>query len=800
MKRKRSPAPLWGAVTNTIIRIVSFAHKGRGLLLLFMSTTSFAQMTLTGRVVMPDSSAVAFANVTLLGEKQQTTASGRFSYEISEAMQKRLGVEIGDDLPILVEKEGLVVLQPANGRIRIPRKAMSQEIEIIMAKKGSPLLIKSEAVLENLIQQRVNAAILAEKGGNESLRDVLAEEALRLGLDKDQLREAMNHYKASLRKSEEAIKRGLAALDDANEAKEFKLKQQKLQEAKNNFHEAIHKDETASRAGREADKRLPESYYNLGLAYFNEARYDSAAFFFTRADSAEPNSADKLNMLGRALGELAQYDKAMQAYQRAFEIDTTTFGRNHPNVATRLNNIGVVLELKGDYARALEKLDEALQIDAACFGWNHPNVATQLSNIAGVLMAQGDYAGALGKFNESLMIDEANWGRNHPDVASDLNNIGEVLREKGDYEGALEKYHEALKILQEFYGLKHPHIAATLNNIALVLYSKGDYPRAMAKYNEALKIDRHYWGRNHPYVAIRLNNIAAVLEATGSYTEALEKYREALWIDTSYFGGNHPNVARDLNNIAVVLKTRRDYAGALKNLNEALRIDEARFDHNHPNVAIRLNNIGSALDAKGDRVEAMEKYDEALIIFLKFHGSDHPYTKAIVAKRMQILEGVPEIERWRYLTRSYLMQLSDSLRQSDRLILFLQIGQGYFKQAQVDSALAYVHHALLLAQTLGDSQTTGTILTNVGLSLKSLKHWTQAEQYLQQSLAHNRSVQGDSAAVLAYTYFHLAGVAHAQSQPARAREYAQKSLALAARHKLAELQKEVEALLREREK
>ncbi len=522
MKRKGSPAPLWSAATGTIIRIVEFAHKGRGLLLLAMATSSFPQMTLTGRVLMPDSSAVAFANVTLLGEKQQTTVSGRFSYEISEAVQKKLGVEIGDDLPILVEKEGLVLLQPANGRVRIPRAAM-------------------------------------------------------------------NHYKESLRKSEDAIKRGLAALDDANEAKEAAIRKENLQEAKSNFHEAIHKDETASRAGREAEQRLPESYYNLGLAYLNEALYDSAAFFFAKADSAEPNNAEKLNWLGRAFKELAQYDRALQVYQRAFALDTTAYGRNHPNVAIRLNNIAAVLD------------------------------------------DQGDYASALKKYNEALKIWESAFGRDHSQDAIALNNIGEVLRSQGDYAGTLENYIEALAI---------------------------------------------------------------------------------------YLGPEYPN------------------------------------------------------------------------------------TKTVQENRSQARwASLGESERWRLQTQFRLSQLhNDSLSASDKLQLLNGIGVGYIKQAKPDSALIYLQQALPLAQRLNEQETLGTIYNNLGAAYKLKQDWPQAVLWLEKSVSHNLRVQGDSASVLAYTYFHLAGVAHAQGQPARAREYAQKSLALAERHKLAELRKEVAALLREMEK
>jgi hypothetical protein len=54
-----------------------------------MADAGFAQITLIGRVLMPDSSGVANANVTLLAEKFQTTASGRFTFEIMPHCHQR---------------------------------------------------------------------------------------------------------------------------------------------------------------------------------------------------------------------------------------------------------------------------------------------------------------------------------------------------------------------------------------------------------------------------------------------------------------------------------------------------------------------------------------------------------------------------------------------------------------------------------------------------------------------------------------------------------------------------------------
>lgn len=112
--------------------------------------------------------------------------------------------------------------------------------------------------------------------------------------------------------------------------------------------------------------------------------------------------------------------------------------------------------------------------------------------------------------------------------------------------------------------------------------------------------------------------------------------------------------------------------------------------------------------------------------------------------------------------------------------------------------LIYLEQALPLAQKLNDQKLLGIILNNLGSAHNVLKNWAKAKEYLKQSLAHNRRVQGDSAAVLAYTYFHLASVAQAEGQTNLSREYAQKSLALAEHHKLTELRAEVEALLEQK--
>ena len=560
------------------------------LILIILAPDAVSQYRIAGRVIDADSVGIPLAEVRIPGlDSQPTDSNGYFTFLVPESKRKAYFIKGGVDLFIEVVKPGMVVLDPPGQKIRLPHDPDIQpHFIVVMCKKGSPLLVRSERMLDYILRGKIKAAIEA-KEEEFARRDVLAEEATRLGLSKEALVAAIEQYKDRLRTSTDLYKRGLAALDDANEAADYKKREQKLAEAEENFRESLRKDERAVGKGREAESRLPETFYNLGLTLFQETRYDSAIIYFTKADSARPGDADKLNMLGFALYEMAKYSRALQVLGRALEIDTTTHGRNHPKVAIRLNNI------------------------------------------AGLLEAQGDYAGALEKYNEALRIFEASFGRIHPQVATALNNIAVVLKAQGDYAGALEKYNEAL------------HIFETLL------------------------------------------------------------------------------------------------------------------------------------------------------------GTDHPHTRIVRDNRNQLRwESLSEKERWSLRTHHYLSQLKDTSvakTENKKLALLNQIGVDYIKQAKGDSAVIYLEQALPLAQKLDDKEMIGTILNNLGSGYKTAKNWQQAEYYIRQSIRYNEAVQGDSAAVLAYSYYHFSCIWQIKAQPDSVRYYAEKSQTLAKKHGLNELLEEIRALL-----
>jgi tetratricopeptide (TPR) repeat protein len=84
------------------------------------------------------------------------------------------------------------------------------------------------------------------------------------------------------------------------------------------------------------------------------------------------------------------YDKAIDYYEKALEINLIVFGSQHPKVATGYNNLGGAWDSKGEYDKAIDYYEKALQIYLNAFGSQHPNVASEYSNLGGAWDSKGN--------------------------------------------------------------------------------------------------------------------------------------------------------------------------------------------------------------------------------------------------------------------------------------------------------------------------------------------------------------------------------------------------------------------------
>ena len=273
-------------------------------------------------------------------------------------------------------------------------------------------------------------------------------------------------------------------------------------------------------------------------------------------DEIESKSAAVWFNKGFALSSLGRYDEALQAYDRAIEID--------PSLAAAWNNKGLALYDLGKYYEAIKAYDEAIRL--------YPNFADAWSNKGITLIKQGKHDEAIKAYDEAIRLDP-----NHVDT---WYNIGWALDDQGKYDEAIKAYDEAIKL--------DPNYVDAWNNKGNVLNAQGKYDEAINCFDKSIRLDPNFAGA--------WNNKGFALDNQGKYNDAIKACNEAIRLD--------PTFAMPWNNKGIAHHNLGKYNDAIKAYDEAIRLD--------PNFALAWNNKGNDLDNLGRYDEAIKAFDEAI--------------------------------------------------------------------------------------------------------------------------------------------------------------------------------------------
>ena len=384
-----------------------------------------------------------------------------------------------------------------------------------------------------------------------------------------------------------------------------------------------------------ADIPAEDDYgYSRQREQFTEIAAHAAAIA-GHAENTYPHDADKkkevarlYNLLGIGCVALAQYEQALEWYQKALTIREEVSGKDHPDTAATYNNTGYSHSCLGDYPGALEWYYKALVIREAALGKEHPDTAATYNNIAFACSCRGDTAEALEWYQKALVIREAVLGKEHPDTAATYDNIAAAYYRQGDLLRAMEWYQKALAIREAVLGKEHPDTAATYNNMALVYHYQGDFPNALMLYQKAIAIREAVLGKESPYTAATYDNIAGLYHSQGDLTNALAWHLKAMAIAEKVLGTDHPDTATTYANVAGVYFSQSNYPLALEYYTKASVICEKVIGAESPYTAASYDNIARVRFAQGNHSGAMEWFQKALVIREKALGKDDPYTAA----------------------------------------------------------------------------------------------------------------------------------------------------------------------------
>ena len=401
---------------------------------------------------------------------------------------------------------------------------------------------------------------------------------------------------------------------------------------------------------------------NIGLFVFDYfAEYDTAIEYYQKVleirekifGTEHIETAISYNNIGTLYDAKGDFDKALEYSEKALTIRKKALGKEHLLTAQSYHNIGETYNKKGDYDKALENFFEALAIKEKILVRHHPSTALTFNNIGSVYAEKGNYVEALDYYDKALdyygkalEIRELVFGTEHTATGESYNNIGELLRKQGEYDQALVYLEKARKINENIFGLEHPNTAINYNNIGWVYLGKSEYNTALEYLNTALAVFEIKLKKNHPSIARVYYNIGLVYDEVGDDDLALEYYDKAL---KAY--GAHPNASRVYCDIGLVYGRKGDFEKALRYHLMALEISEKSLGKNNPDIAaiyysigVLYKKIGVLYKKKDELVKALEYLNNARLIFERVYGPTHQNTIHTLTKIYAVKEALGLIE------------------------------------------------------------------------------------------------------------------------------------------------------------
>lgn len=184
-------------------------------------------------------------------------------------------------------------------------------------------------------------------------------------------------------------------------------------------------------------------YSNMALAYTQQGRFEEAVFVYKKSIELfrdDKNKAIAWNRLGNVYLRMGNDEKAIAAYRMADQLDAEN-GVSEPSSGDLLpefesynahvwNEVGRIYYNKNIYDKAIEAYQKAVNIDPS-FGWSYSNLALAYSR-------QGRYAEAIPLYNKSIDLF-----RNDREKAFSWNRLGDTYRRLNDHDNALAAYEMA---------------------------------------------------------------------------------------------------------------------------------------------------------------------------------------------------------------------------------------------------------------------------------------------------------------------------------------------------------------------
>ena len=192
------------------------------------------------------------------------------------------------------------------------------------------------------------------------------------------------------------------------------------------------------------------------LAEGGTRRVDGSAYL----GALVPESAEMHNILGSALADKGEFDRAIAEFREALRLE--------PDSASAHENLGLALASHQAPEEAVVHLRRSVQLD--------PGSGRAHYALAGILLAAGQYEGAIDELRASLRVT--------PDSVEIHEGLGIVLASQGKLDEAVDEFRASLRL--------SPISAGAHNNLGMALAAQGKLDAAIDEFHQALALQPEF--------------------------------------------------------------------------------------------------------------------------------------------------------------------------------------------------------------------------------------------------------------------------------------------------------------------
>lgn len=318
------------------------------------------------------------------------------------------------------------------------------------------------------------------------------------------------------------------------------------------------------------ESQTASQLYEQGRVLSSLNRYEEALDKYRKAARIQWNHVDTWIKIGDMEYQLEDYNKSLEAYDRAIQINPTN---DEPNIIINAwIGRGMVLDKQENFPAALNSFMKAVQLDQKSYkAWQGQGE---------VLFKLQRYEEAIAAYEKTLKLNQNSYDAWY--------NMGKSYAQLQDYKNAEKAYKKAVEI--------QPDQSSAWDDLANISFQLENYEEAIKAYDKSLRFAPEnapengnvWYRRGNAFLKWR-----KPAEAIASYEKALEFFKAS----------ENPDL---LYNLALALHELRRYTEAIERYNQLLTIRPQDYQ-----VWYNRGNAENALERYSD---AIKSYEQAVFI------------------------------------------------------------------------------------------------------------------------------------------------------------------------------------------